>query len=346
MTLTILSVNYPLATVSQDSSGGSEQVLSMLDRAMIRAGHRSIVIAPQGSRVEGTLLPIEPVPDVLDDAAKWRGQEQNRAAIAQALDLWPVDLVHLHGLDFHAYVPEPGVPVLATIHLPPDWYPAEALEPSRPDTWLNCVSAAQHAHCLRSPALLPPIENGIPVEALQAQHAKRRFALFLGRICPEKGVHLAIEAAKRADIPLLIAGQLYPYEEHQTYFETEVRPRLDRQRRFIGPIGFHRKRRLLTAAQCLLAPFLAEETSSLVTREAIACGTPVIAFSNGALKHSVRPGSTGFLVDGVEAMADAIPLARQLDPALCRAVARRDFSEERMTRAYLALYGRLARVLA
>ena len=346
MSLTVLSVNYPLATVSPDSSGGSEQVLAMLDRAMVRAGHRSVVIAPRGSRVKGTLVAIGPVPDVLDDAAKCGGQEQNRAAIAGALERWPVDLVHLHGLDFHAYLPGPGVPVLATLHLPPDWYPVEALEPSRPDTWLNCVSAAQHAHCPPSPALLPPIENGIPVEALQARHAKRGFALFLGRICPEKGVHLAIEAAKQAEIPLLIAGELYPYEEHRAYFETEVRPRLDTRRRFIGPVGFRRKRRLLTAAQCLLAPFLAEETSSLVTREAIACGTPVVAFSNGALKHSVRPGLTGFLVDGVAAMAAAIPACRGLDSALCRAVARRDFSEERMTESYLALYGRLAKARA
>ncbi len=346
MTLTVLSVNYPLATVSPDSSGGSEQVLSMLDEAMVRAGHRSIVIAPQGSRLGGTLTPIGPVPDVLDDAAKRRGQDQNRAAIAHALDRWPIDLVHLHGLDFHAYLPPPGVPVLATLHLPPDWYPSEALKPSRPDTWLNCVSATQHAGCPASPALLPPIENGVQVEALQARHAKRRFALFLGRICPEKGVHLAIDAAKRAEIPLLIAGELHPYEEHRAYFEAEVRPRLDPQRRFIGPIGFRRKRRLLTAARCLLAPCLAQETSSLVTREAIACGTPVVAFPNGALKHSIRPGLTGFLVDDVDAMAAAIGACRQLDPALCRAVARRDFAEGRMTGTYLALYDRLAKARA
>ncbi len=341
MRLTVLSVNYPLAAASPDSSGGAEQVLCMLDRALVQAGHRSIVIAPAGSRVQGTLVPIGPEPVQINDAERLRAHEETRAAIAGARERWPVDLVHLHGIDFYEYMPPPGVRVLATLHLPVGWYPWDAVQPTRPQTWVNCVSAAQHANCPPSPALLPPIDNGVPTQALQARHAKRRFALFLGRICPEKGVHLAIEAAKRAGIPLLIAGQLFPYQDHQNYFASEVLPRLDAQRRYIGPIGFERKRRLLTAAQCLLAPFLAEETSSLVTREAIACGTPVIAYANGALKHSVLPGATGFLVGSMEAMADAIPACQTLDPAFCRAVARRDFSEERMTAAYLKLYGEL-----
>src|SRR5205814_7348762 len=161
--------------------------------------------------------------------------------------------------------------------------------------------------------LLPPIENGVPLEDLEARHAKRRFALFLGRICPEKGVHLAVAAAKSADIALLIAGAVFPYESHRDYFEQEVRPRLDSRRRFIGPVGFARKRRLLTAAQCLLAPSLAPETSSLVAREAIACGTPVIGFSNGALPETIAEGQTGFVVESVAGMARAIGHAGELN---------------------------------
>ncbi len=343
MSLTVLSVGYPLARVSPDATGGSEQILSILDRALVAAGHRSIVVAPEGSSVAGDLTPIAWADGVLDDVAKSDAQARNRAAIATVLARETVDLVHLHGIDFHHYMPAPGPLVLATLHLPPTWYSPEALCPRRPDTWLNAVSASQHAACPASPCLLPPIENGIPVSKLRARHAKRRFALFLGRICPEKGVHLALQAAHRAGVALLVAGELYPYAAHRDYFEAEVRPLLDRHRRSMGPVGFARKRRLLTAARCLLVPSLAEETSSLVAREAAACGTAVIAFPNGALRDTVVPGRTGFLVETADAMARAIAESGSIDPEACRAVARARFDETRMIADYFDLYRRLAR---
>lgn len=343
LSLTILSVAYPLAPVSADAAGGAEQVLATLDRAIVAAGHRSIVIACEGSRVAGTLVEVPAARGALDDAATEAAQARHRTALASALTRWPVDLVHLHGIDFSAYLPAPGIPVLATLHLPPSWYPDEALRPSRPDTWLNCVSDTQHHDCPDSPNLLPPIENGIDVEALQARHATRGFALFLGRICPEKGVHLAIGAAAKAGIPLAIAGELFPYEAHRRYFDEEVRPRLGPRCRYLGPVGFARKRRWLSAARCVLIPSTAPETSSLVAREALACGTPVIAFATGALAEAVDDGRTGYLVADADAMAAAIPRVAGIDPALCRAAARDRFSQSRMTEAYLALYARLAR---
>jgi glycosyltransferase involved in cell wall biosynthesis len=342
MRLTVLNVAYPMAPVGPDAVGGAEQVLSHIDRALVEVGHRSIVVAQRGSSVAGTLVAVAAEAGALDEAARERSWERHREAIAACLRRWPVDLVHLHGVDFHAYVPA-GVPTLATLHLPPSWYPREALAPASPNLWLNGVSRAQHEACPRGPRLLPPIENGVPIKALEACHAKRRFALTLSRVCPEKGVHLAIEAAKAADIPLLIAGEVFPYEAHRRYFADEVLPRLDDRRRFIGPVGFLRKRRLLTAARCLLVPSLAEETSSLVAREALACGTPVVAFPSGALADAVEDGRTGFLVRDVPGMAAGIQAAGNISPSLCRTVARERFSLERMTSQYLALYRTLAR---
>lgn len=340
MSLTILSVAYPLAPVGPDAVGGAEQVLGQLDAALVERGHRSIVIACEGSRTAGTLIPVSLPEDDYDAVAQAEAHARYRTAIARALAQHPVDVVHLHGIDFHAYLPAPGVPVLVTLHLPPAWYPPEALRPTRPGTWIHAVSHAQHVACPPGPHLLAPIENGVAIGA--ARHAKRRFALTLGRICPEKGVHLAIEAAKAAEVPLLIAGEVFAYGAHQRYFAEEIAPRLDARRRYIGPVGLARKRRLLGAARCLLVPSLAPETSSLVAREAIACGTAVVAFANGALPETVEHGRTGFLVTDVPAMAAAIGRAGTIDPEECRRVGKERFSLEGMVRGYLAAYGRLA----
>ncbi len=343
MSLTVLSVAYPLAPVGADAVGGAEQMLTQLDEGLTRAGHHSIVIGCEGSRTAGTLVTVPRYQDRLEDARR-TAHGRHRRAIAAALARWPIDVVHLHGIDFHCYLPQPGPPVLATLHLPVSWYPSEALRPSRPNTWLHCVSQTQHSACPADGSLLPPIENGVPVEALAARHAKRRYAVVLGRICPEKGIHLAIDAAKRADIPLVIAGEVFGYEAHERYFRDEVVPRLDARRRFIGAIGFARKRRLLTGAQCLLVPSLAPETSSLVAREAMACGTPVVAFANGALPETVEHGRTGFLVDDVDGMARAISASRDLSSEVCRETARERFSSTRMVARYMDVYRRLAAI--
>ncbi|MBV9248079.1 MAG: glycosyltransferase [Acetobacteraceae bacterium] len=342
-TLTVLSVAYPLAPVSPDAAGGAEQILAAIDRALVAAGHRSFVMACAGSRVAGTLIQHRLPPGAVTDAARTQVQAELRQALVRVPKQEQVDVIHLHGIDFSAYLPSPGPACLITLHLPPSWYPPEAFALARPDTWLHGVSAHQHRHCPSSPALLPPIQNGVPVEALSThRHARRSFALMLGRVCPEKGQHLALEAAHSAGVPVLLGGEVFPYPAHQDYFAEQVAPLLDQRRRWLGPIGFNRKRRLLSAARCVLIPSLAEETASLVAMEAMACGTPVIAFPSGALAEIVEPGRTGFLVRDVAGMAEAIARSSEIEPATCRAVARARFPLKRMTDAYLARYAELA----
>jgi glycosyltransferase involved in cell wall biosynthesis len=208
----------------------------------------------------------------------------------------------------------------------------------RPGVCLNCVSRSQRAMCQTSHMPVFVVENGVPLARLRSRARKRNYALALGRICPEKGLHLALEASRRAGISMLLAGEVFRYETRVKYFEEEICPRLDAHRKFCGPAGLERKRRLLTGARCLPVPSLVDETSSLVGMEAMACGTPVIAFASGALPDIVEHGRTGFIVHDADEMTGALRRIGEIDPEECRRVARERFSSDRMAHDYISLY--------
>jgi glycosyltransferase involved in cell wall biosynthesis len=337
MRLTILSIAYPFATVEKDSVGGAEQILSLLDHALVSAEHHSIVIARQDSRTEGELFETAVPAGVIDEHAKRWVYKRHQENIDRVLRTHRVDLVHFHGIDFHQYRLHSRVPALATLHLPPSWYPNEIWNRQAHSVHLQCVSRNQRKDCPPEAGNLPVLENGVPIYPKSA-HSKRRFALALGRICPVKNLHVALDAGKLAGVPVLLGGQTFPYPEHLQYFQEKIRPRLDTQRRFLGPLRNERKLRFLRAAKCLLLPTLAPETSSLVAMEALAAGTPVIAFASGAIPEIIEHGVTGYLVKDAEEMAAAIPLAEKIDPEICRQTAIRRFSQQRMVDQYFSLY--------
>jgi CelD/BcsL family acetyltransferase involved in cellulose biosynthesis/glycosyltransferase involved in cell wall biosynthesis len=340
MPLTILSVAYPFAPVGPDAVGGAEQVLSAIDDALVAAGHRSLVLACEGSRVRGQLFPFALPAGPLTAETRARAHAEYRARLEHLLRDHHVDVVHFHGIDFASYQPPLTPPALGTLHLPPAWYPPEVFAGT---THLHCVSAAQRRACPPGTSLLEDVPNGVDLARFRpAPRAGRSCALILGRICPEKGIHLGLEAARRAGVRALLGGQVFPYPEHQRYFDQEVRPRLDWRRRFVGRLGLARKARLLARARCLVVPSLVAETSSLVALEALASGTPVVAFRQGALPELIEHGVTGFLADSLDELVEGIRRAPALRRQDCRRAAEARFSVAPMCQRYLALYQRLA----
>ena len=176
MALTVVSVAYPIVPIGPDTVGGTEQVVSILDEALVRRGHKSFVVAAADSRVAGTLVATPSGTGALDEAGWAHAYKVHRETLQQLLRTITPDVVHMHGIDFQIYLPDIGPPVLATLHLPPFNYPADIAHPQRPLTFLNCVSNF-------SRRLYPPdapivvIPNGVPLDRFQPGPVKEDFCL-------------------------------------------------------------------------------------------------------------------------------------------------------------------------
>ena len=339
MSLAVLSVAYPFAPVGPHALGGAKQVLTSLEEALVARGIRSVVAAREDSAPGGQLFPTSMVSGTLTPEAQAAVTSAHQRSIDRALESGRVDLVHMHGIDFHRYRLPRELPVLATLHLPPSWYPEEIWD--LPANYqLQCVSDSQRRACPpHARARVAVVGNGVPPNP--RREPKGGYALLLSRICPEKNLHSGLDAAKLAGVDAVLAGEAFPYPDHLAYMEREIRPRLGPHARWAGPVHGEEKQKLLAGARCLLLPTLAPETSSLSAMEALAAGTPVVAYPSGALPEIVEHGRTGFLVRDLEEMSRAIRRSGEIEPAECRQVAAERFSLPAMAEGYLALYARM-----
>ena len=336
----ILYVSYPLLPVSPESCGGAEQMLWTLEREMNARGHQTTVAACEGSIVAGRLFDTGYAPDASDRFEQREAEHTMR--IIEHLRWRKFDLIHDESGHFWRHAARVDVPVLATLHLPRTFYPTEEIGNLISDNVVfNCVSQSQARSFWDVLPRVDVVQNGIAYREFPFAPKKREYLLWMGRICPEKGTHIAIEVARRANMPLVIAGQVYPFRWHEEYYEREVRPHLDGRVWFAETPMLERKLEMLSKARAVLLTSSVEETSSLVAMEAMACGTPVLALRRGAFPEIVADGFSGFVVDSKEEMVEAIGRVSEINPLDCRLRVEREFSAERMADEYEALYERV-----
>lgn len=325
----------PWVPVPPPAYGGTEAVLDNLARGLEASGHDVLLYATGDSTC--------PVPTgwVRDTAA---GTVNTGAAtelhhVINAYDTivdWGADVVHDHTLVGPVYAQRFDVPVVTTNHGP---FTGELGDLYRAVADRVPVIAISHHHAATAGdiPIAAVIHHGLDVDAWPAGDGDGGYALFLGRMSPDKGVHTAIEAARRAGIPLRIAAKMREPAEH-AYFEQQVAPQLGDGIDYVGEVGGRDKLDLLTGAVCLLNPIAWPEPFGMVMIEALAAGTPVVATPCGSVPEIVDHGVTGFIATDVDDLAARVARAGDLDRDRCRKAAGERFSTERMVADHLRLY--------
>ena len=325
----------PFIPVPPAAYGGTELFIANLAEALCDRGNQVVVYANGESRVR---CPVRWTyaeadwPLHSDSAATLKGLDHCAWAIGDCLAA-DFDVVHINdalAVPLSRFV---HVPVIHTLHHPhePD---LSALYSRYPDITYVAISDAQRR--LERMPKMHTVHHGLRLDDYRFNDRKEGYLLFLGRFAPVKGAHLAIDAAKRAGLPLKLAGEIQPM--FHEYWRRMVQPHVDGSRvEYVGEADQALKKELLAGASALLFPIQWNEPFGLVMIEAMACGTPVLALRGGAVDEVVRDGISGWVCADVEEMA-----ARAKDPGVspraCRQEAEQRFSVDRMAAAYEAVY--------
>ena len=326
----------PWTPVPPTKYGGTELVVDLLARGFQEAGHDVLLYTTGDSTC--------PVPKawVLPDAELRIGSSvAEMRHVMNAYDaVRDYDVVHDHTVIGPSYAERfDGLKVVTTMHGPfveelTDIYSRIA----------RTVPLIAISHAQRKPVPEIPIarviHHGIDPAEFPVGDGRGGFCLFLGRMSPDKGAHRATEAAYKAKFPLIIAAKMREPAEIE-YFEANVKPYLNEDIQYVGEVSQEEKLRLLGEASSLLFPIRWNEPFGLVMVEAMACGTPVIAFPEGAAPEVVEDGKTGFLCHDVNDMAEAIGRVDFLSREACRGAVEGYFSWKRMVAEHVELFERI-----
>ncbi|SFM39270.1 Glycosyltransferase involved in cell wall bisynthesis [Ectothiorhodospira mobilis] len=320
--------------------GGTERVVHYLTEALVAQGHQVTLFASGDSRTSAELRPI--VPEALRlsrtrrDPLAWHLLQLNQVA----REAEQFDILHFHTDFLHFPLwRRMRVPQLTTLHGRLDLPDLQALFAEFGD--MPVVSIAQHQRePLPMARWIGTVYNGIPAQNYTFRDDPQDYLAFLGRMSPEKGAETAIQIALRAGVRLRMAAKVDRVD--RDYFDERIRPHLDHPLiEFIGEVDERGKNELLGGARALLFPIAWPEPFGLVMIEAMACGTPVIAYRMGSVPEVMEDGVTGYVVDGPDAAVEAIGRLDAIDRHACRRLFETHFSARRMAEEYVTLYRRL-----
>jgi glycosyltransferase involved in cell wall biosynthesis len=322
--------------------GGTERVVAYLTDALVQLGHDVTLFASGDSTTRATLAPIWPRalrldPDVKDPFVPMCMQLETVARRAHEFDV-----IHCH-LDYFGYplLRRLGTPSITTLHGRLDLPELPALYRLYRDIQVVSISNSQRVP-LPEANYVATVLHGLPQNLLSKGEGRGGYLAFLGRVSPEKAPDAAIRIAVRAGIPLKIAAKVDRVDRE--YFKTKVEPLLgEGDVEFIGEIREDQKQEFLGNAAGLVFPIAWREPFGLVMIEAMACGTPVIAFKNGSVPEVLEDAVTGFIVHSEDQAVEAVRRIGTLDRDRIRGDFERRFTAERMAQNYLKLYAGLAR---
>jgi glycosyltransferase involved in cell wall biosynthesis len=337
--LRIAQIAAPIESVPPTEYGGTERVIATLIRGLSALGHQLTLYASGDSVTQAKLI------SVCDQALRRANMlgygimdltmfNIGRAYADAAQGEY--DVVHDHnailGLPLANLCDTPAV---MTVHGPfTDSNRGAYEELDKPH--LVAISQAQ-ASLAPGVKFAGVIHNGLAMDHYPFGARPGAYLLTVGRISDEKGTLNAIQVANELDMPLVIAAKLDPYDTE--YYHDVIARHIDGERiKWEGEVNETRRNELMSGARCLLHPINWPEPFGLVMIEAMACGTPVIAFDQGSVPEVVLPGTTGLIVPDIDGMVDAVRQVDQIDRRACRDYALHAFSAERMTQAYADLY--------
>lgn len=353
----IAQIAPPWLPLPPKNYGGTESVLFTLVEEQVAQGHDVTLFAPGDAKTSAKLVSFFPQ-SLVQTGVSWTMHLKAFYHLEKALEQvskQDFDIVHTHlssGADLYLFplTAKLDVPHVTTLHshFPFDRTPDGQIgdadryymdwAPSVPMVFISETARTQEQLPLNSVGM---VYNGIDLSQYHSSRKKRGdYFVWLGRFSREKGAHLAIEAAKRAKVPLVLAGTIDRYQQDaRRYFHEEIETQFDKKMiKYIGPVNLRQKVSLLSRARGLLNPIEWEEPFGMVMIEAMALNCPVISFDRGAAPEIVVDGKTGFLVRNVNEMVQAIPKIDEIDREMTHTHVEQNFSARVMAERYTRVY--------
>lgn len=321
---------------SRYSIGGTGFVVGALADELIKRGHQVTLFASGDSRTKAKLVSV--IPRCFADSRYSEPQYFLNIARAfeQAADFDVIDChVEEKALYFSRLVKTPLVFTLEFGEF--DQGQQRILNHYRGNNFIAISNALRKS--LPRLNWLSTVYNGIYVDDFPFSSRHGNYLVFLGRLSPQKGPHLAIQLARKLKMKLFLAGKMSP--EDQNYLDSQVKPYIDgHQIKYLGLVKYTEKKKLLKGALALISPIQYLEAFGLNLVEAMACGTPAIAFRRGAISEVIKNGVSGFVIppDNLDAMAKAVLQAKELDRGLVRQWVEKNFPTSKMVEGYLSAY--------